>query len=202
MKRKPYLIPQETYRNEIIVQKSRFIATIAFAESVEQAKATIEAIRQEFTDAHHNVYAFKIGFDTSVIEGMSDDGEPSGTAAPPIFAILKNSELGDSVVVVTRYFGGIKLGTGGLVRAYGEAARQVIHNVKTTLKIPKTHFMLEMSYAQYEIVKRIVLKHEGEILNEDFTSSIMLDVIMPDAQLDEFTVTIRDATGGDTVPIY
>src|SRR5688572_19497440 len=113
-----YPIPAETTRVEIRVVNSRFIATIAEARTAEDAHAFIAAIRAEFANASHNVYAFRAGYGASVIEGMSDDGEPSGTAGRPALSVLRGADLGDVVLVITRYFGGTKLGTGGLVRAY------------------------------------------------------------------------------------
>ena len=105
-----YPVPLRETRRELIVVNSRFIATLAPVFSVEQAKAFVARIRQEFADATHNVPAYLVGNGASVIEHCSDDGEPSGTAGRPALTVLKGSGLGDSAVVVTRYFGGIKLG--------------------------------------------------------------------------------------------
>ena len=96
---------------------------LAASTTVKEAKAFLAAVRAEMPDANHHVYAYRVGFGNSVIEGMSDDGEPSGTSGPPVLAVLRGSGIGDVIVVVTRYFGGTKLGTGGLVRAYSDAAR-------------------------------------------------------------------------------
>ena len=108
-----YPIPAEETRTEIRVSNSRFIATAAPAFSVKEARAFIDRIKAEFRDASHNVPAFVIGFGPSVTAHCNDDGEPSGTAGRPILAVLQGSGLGDIAVVVTRYFGGTKLGTGG-----------------------------------------------------------------------------------------
>src|SRR3954469_1102863 len=116
-----YRIPAATTRIENEVSRSRFIATLANAPSFQEARDFIASIRAEMPDANHHVYAFKVGYGSSVIEGMSDDGEPSGTAGPPVLAVLRGADIGDAVLVVTRYFGGTKLGTGGLVHAYGDA---------------------------------------------------------------------------------
>jgi uncharacterized YigZ family protein len=113
-----YPVPLKEIRRELIVVNSRFVATLAPVMSVEEAKAFIARIRGEFSDASHNVPAYLVGGGDSLIEHCSDDGEPSGTAGRPALAVLKGSGLGDVAVVVTRYFGGTKLGTGGLVRAY------------------------------------------------------------------------------------
>src|SRR5512134_2891681 len=109
-------IPAGQHRTDIVVVNSRFITTIAPAAMPEDAKRFIASIRAEMPDASHHVYAFRAGYGNSVIEGMSDDGEPSGTAGPPTLAVLRGAGIGDIVLVTTRYFGGTKLGTGGLVR--------------------------------------------------------------------------------------
>ena len=133
-----YPVPAETIRIENVVVNSRFIATIGPAASVDEAKAFIAEMRAAMPDASHHVYAYKVGFGGSVTEGMSDDGEPSGTSGPPILAVLRGANLGDVVIVVTRYFGGTKLGTGGLVRAYGNAARAALQGLPTRLRFPKS----------------------------------------------------------------
>ena len=117
------LIPSGSARIELRVVNSRFIGSAGPAHSVEQAKAFITAIRAEMPDASHHVYAYIIGHGATTTLGMSDDGEPSGTAGRPALAILRGSGLGDVVLVITRYFGGTLLGTGGLVHAYGDTAR-------------------------------------------------------------------------------
>ena len=113
-----YPVPAQEMRHEILVVNSRFIATLAPAFSVEQAKAFVRRIRAEYADASHNVPAYVVGFGSSVTAHCNDDGEPPGTAGRPALAVLQGSGLGDAAVVVTRYFGRTRLGTGGLVRAY------------------------------------------------------------------------------------
>jgi uncharacterized YigZ family protein len=120
-----YPIPGETTRVEILVVNSRFIATIAEARTVEEARGFIDRMRHEFHDATHNVYAFRAGYGGSVTEGMSDDGEPPGTAGRPALAVLRGADLGDVALVITRYFGGTKLER-GLVRAAQEAAQAAL----------------------------------------------------------------------------
>src|SRR5512146_1122516 len=131
----PYLIPAKEARASIEIQKSKFIASASPAFSVEEARDFIERIRAEYSDATHNVPVFVIGREPSLIEHCSDDGEPAGTAGRPALAVLKGSGLGDIVVVITRYFGGIKLGTGGLVRAYSDAVREVLKILPRAQKI-------------------------------------------------------------------
>ena len=129
-----YLIPTETATIELMVKNSRFTAVAGRTNSVEEAKAFIRSIRNDMPGATHYVYAFKIGFGSSVTEGMSDDGEPSGTSGPPVLAVLRGSGIGDITIVVVRFFGGTKLGTGGLVSAYSAAAKMVLEQLKTEEK--------------------------------------------------------------------
>ena len=120
------MIPAAEARVETAAGNSRFIATIGPAFTTDEAKAFIARIKAEFADATHNVPAYVIGHGQTTIAHCHDDGEPSGTAGRPMLAVLQGSGLGDVVVVITRYFGGTKLGTGGLVRAYGDAVREAL----------------------------------------------------------------------------
>lgn len=193
-----YRIPDDTSRSEIVISKSRFIATAGFADSPESAKAFIDSIKSEMTDANHHVYAFRIGHGNSITEGMSDDGEPSGTSGPPILSILRGTDLGDIIIVVTRYFGGTKLGTGGLVRAYSEAARTVLDELATDVKIPKTNALVSVSYSNLESVKRCLADASAEIIDEVFTGDVTITFKIPTEDLPRLKVEIRDITAGQT----
>lgn len=120
--------------SEVIEKKSRFIANMFYVESFEEAEEKIKQIKKKYYDARHNCFAFNIYNENGNISRFSDDGEPSGTAGAPILAILNAQNLSNVLVVVTRYFGGILLGTGGLVRAYSEATKQAIENASIIKK--------------------------------------------------------------------
>ena len=167
------LIPAEETRIEIRVVNSRFIATVAPAFSVEEAKTFIQRIKGEFADASHNVPAFIIGHGPSTIAHCTDDGEPSGTAGRPALAVLRGSELGDVVVVVTRYFGGTKLGKGGLVRAYGDAVRKVLTELPLAQKVPTHVTMVALPYNLFEQMRLLVSAHNGRILDEIFAADVL-----------------------------
>src|SRR5512145_57035 len=132
---KPYLVPLTEIRREQTVVNSRFIATLAPAFSIDEARSFMKRIREEFADASHNVPVYIIGGGNTVTEYFSDDGEPSGTSGKPALTVLRGSGLGDAVLVVTRYFGGTLLGTGGLVKAYTEAAQSVVNVVERGQRI-------------------------------------------------------------------
>ena len=126
---KPYSIPLHEIRREHVVINSKFITTLAPVFSAEEARTFIARIKTEFADASHNVPAYIIGGGNTVLEFCSDDGEPAGTAGKPALAVLRGSGLGDAAVVITRYFGGTLLGTGGLVKAYTESTQLVVNAV-------------------------------------------------------------------------
>jgi uncharacterized YigZ family protein len=173
---KRYPIPAQETRVEIRVSNSRFIATLAPAFTIEEAKAFIERVKGEFSDASHNVPAFVIGHGASVTAHCNDDGEPSGTAGRPALAVLQGSGLGDTAVVVTRYFGGTKLGTGGLVRAYGDAVRAVLEAVPKAEKAPTHLVMLVAPYHLFEQVKLLIEAHHGLVLDETFAADITITI--------------------------
>lgn len=196
-----YLIPAENCRVTITVINSRFITTIGHVMSTEEAKQFLSQIRQELSDASHHVYAFRIGYGNSVVEGMSDDGEPSGTAGPPVMAVLRGSTIGDIIIVVTRYFGGTKLGTGGLVRAYGDAARAALSALKTEEKRLRHTLGVEVSYAAYEYTKRLITRYEGEIEDEDFAGDITIILRLPVEHFDDFAHQLSELTAGKAQPV-
>ncbi len=196
----PYRIPAATVRIEHEVSRSRFIATLGNAPTVESARAFIAAIRAEMPDATHHVYAFKVGYGASVTEGLSDDGEPTGTAGPPALAVLRGTDIGDVVLVVTRYFGGTKLGTGGLVRAYGDAARAALAAVQTCEKVERRQLGLAAPYALYERVKMIAAAHGATIDDATFEAEVTLYLTVPLDSVEPFTAAIREASAGRITP--
>jgi uncharacterized YigZ family protein len=143
---KDYLVPLNEIRQEHMVINSRFIATLAPAFTVEEARAFIARIKKEFADASHNVPAYVIGGGNTFAEFCSDDGEPSGTSGKPALAVLRGSGLGDVAVVITRYFGGTLLGTGGLVKAYTESAQLVVNAVEHGRRVEVHVVMLTIPY--------------------------------------------------------
>lgn len=191
-----YLIPARETRIELLIVNSRFIATAAPAFSVEQARAFVDRIRAEFADASHNVPAFVIGHGSSVIAHCTDDGEPSGTAGRPALAVLQGSGIGDAVVVVTRYFGGTKLGTGGLVRAYGDAVREVLRLLPLAEKVPTQVLMVAMPYNLYERVRLLVGELHGELIDEDFAGDVTLSTRLRLEQVAHFQSRLQELSAG------
>lgn len=198
---KPYAVPARTIRVETVVVNSRFIATAGRADTVDQAKAFIQAVRDEMPDATHHVYAFKVGYGGSVIEGMSDDGEPSGTSGPPVLAVLRGADVGDIVVVVTRYFGGTKLGTGGLVRAYSGAAKEALAALPLELKIEKAAVGVTVAYTHYERLKQLLTAHQAEIEDEDFAADVTVFARLPADQVEPLATAVQNLTAGSSAII-
>ncbi len=191
-----YFVPAEEIRRQLVILNSRFISTLAPAASVEEAKAFLARLRAEFPDANHNVPAWLIGGGSSVIEHCSDDGEPPGTAGRPALAVLRGSGLGDAAVVVTRYFGGTKLGTGGLVRAYTESVQQVAAAVGRARRLAVHVVMLALPYPLLEQVRRLAAAHQGEISGEDFAADVTMTLCFPVENLDAFQSALSEISAG------
>lgn len=196
-----YPIPAQTIRIENIVVNSRFIATIGRADTVQQAKDFIQAVRDEMPDASHHVHAFKVGYGGSVTEGMTDDGEPSGTSGPPVLAVLRGADIGDVVIVVTRYFGGTKLGTGGLVRAYGGAAKDAVAALPTELKIEKHYIGVTVAYSFFERLKLLLEDHQATVESEEFDAEVTVYAYLPVNQFDSLRTAIQNLTAGQAEPL-
>lgn len=196
-----YLVPVATVRVETVVVNSRFITLAGRVETVDAAKAFIAAVRTEFPDANHHVYAFRVGHGSSVIDGVSDDGEPSGTSGPPVLAVLRGSDIGDIAIVVTRYFGGTKLGTGGLTRAYSEAARTVLAELPLERKIAWSKLAADMPYSLYELVSRLLPTYEAVVEDQEFGALVTLYFRVPTAHADALSAAIVELSSGTVVPL-
>ena len=172
------------------------LATISPAFSVEEAKDFITQINNKYSDATHNVPAFIIGHGSSMIAHSSDNGEPSGTAGRPALSVLKGSGLGDTVLVITRYFGGTKLGTGGLVKAYSDSAREIIASVPKAKKTLVHYVSLECPYSLYDLIDRTIRKHQGQNITESFTDKVRLVYTISVNSYDELQEAIKELSSG------
>ncbi len=190
------LVPAHEARHEMMAANSRFIASADLAMTLEQAKSLLARIRQEFPDATHHVPAFIIGHGNSVITHCHDDGEPAGTAGRPALAVLQGSGMGDIALVVTRYFGGTKLGTGGLVRAYSDAVRGVLAILPRARKVSTHNVGLTVPYSVFERVRRLIMTHHGQILRQEFGSEVELTARLAVDEFEEFQNAFKEALGG------
>jgi uncharacterized YigZ family protein len=191
-----YPIPLNKIRREHVVVNSKFIATLRPVFSIEEARAFIARMKKEFADASHNVPAYIIGGGNTVTEYFSDDGEPSGTAGKPVLAVLRGSGLGDVAVVITRYFGGTLLGTGGLVKAYTESAQMVVNAVGRGRRVTVHVAMAAIPYNLLERVRLLVTRQGGEILGEDFAADITMTLQFPVESFDAFENELRELSAG------
>jgi uncharacterized YigZ family protein len=191
-----YPIPAGEVRVEIQVLNSRFIASAAPVFSIDEARTFVERIRAEFADATHNVPAYLVGHGATVTAHCSDDGEPSGTAGRPALAVLRGSGLGDVAVVVTRYFGGTKLGTGGLVRAYGDAVRAVLETLPRAQKVATHTALVVTPYPLFERVRLAVEAHRGHILDEAFAADVSVTARFPVESFPAFQAALQEMSHG------
>ncbi|HKZ44520.1 MAG TPA: YigZ family protein [Anaerolineales bacterium] len=175
---------------------SRFIGSLAYASSVEDARDYVRTIQGEYPDASHHVPAYIIGHDVTQVTHCSDAGEPSGSAGRPILAVLQGSGLGDVVVVVTRYFGGTKLGIGGLVRAYGDTVRKLIAETKRAWKVSAITMKIEFDYPFVDRVRSLVASNSGQIRSEGFEVKVNMTAILPLETRENFEHGLSDLTSG------
>jgi uncharacterized YigZ family protein len=193
---KHHLIPAEETRTEINVVNSRFIATIAPVFSVSEAKSYIYKIKVEFSDASHNVPAYVIGHGPSTIAHCNDDGEPSGTAGRPALAVLQGSGIGDAAVVVTRYFGGTKLGKGGLVRAYTNAVQAVLEVMPKAEKISTYTIMVALPYSLFDRIKLLIQGNRGKILDQEFAAEVTITILFAEVDFPAFQAALSEISKG------
>jgi uncharacterized YigZ family protein len=191
-----YPVPAREIRGELDISNSRFISSLAPAFSVGEARAFIKRIKAEFPDASHHVPVYLIGHGDTEIAHCSDAGEPSGTAGRPALAVLRGSGLGDVVVVVARYFGGTKLGTGGLVRAYSEAVRLVVQAVPLAEKVLTHMIMLVFPYTYLERIRLLVAAQAGTILDETFAGDVTLTARVTVESFSLFQSAVSELTRG------
>lgn len=192
-----YPVPASTHRVEQEISRSRFITTIARASTVDDATAFVRAVAGEFQDATHNCWAYLVGppGDTGRI-GMSDDGEPHGTAGRPMLNALLHGGVGDVAVVVTRYYGGTKLGTGGLVRAYGGGVQHALATMPVTERIEYAFLTVVIGYSRIAVMQQLCANFEADILAQEFAADVRVDLRLPGGNADGFRAALLDATRG------
>jgi len=190
------LIPARRIETEFTDHHSRFITNMGPAFSVEEAQTFIAWIKSRYPDATHHVPVYLIGHDSATVAHCSDAGEPSGTAGQPALSVLRGSGLGDIVGVITRYFGGTKLGTGGLVRAYGDSIRLALEKLPRAKKIATTSLMFVIPYSIYDQSQLIINNYLGVITDQDFGADVTLTARLADTKLDSFTSRMVELTRG------
>jgi uncharacterized YigZ family protein len=192
-----YPIPAAFHRVEQTIKRSRFMASLAHAPDMDAARAFVAAIKEEFPEATHNCWAFNAGppGDTACV-GLSDDGEPSGTAGKPMLNVLLHSGVGETAVVVTRWFGGTKLGTGGLVRAYAGLVNLGLETLPLRDMVVTRQLAVSLPYPSVTLFKRMLPDFEAEVADEAFSEVAGFTVELPEERVDEFTLAVVELTGG------
>jgi uncharacterized YigZ family protein len=188
-------VPGGTCEREIDIRRSRFIGYCCYVDSAGSAKAIVASRRAAAPGCDHVVHAYLVGPHGDLF-GMSDDHEPKGTAGRPILEVLRGSGLTNVLIAVTRYFGGTKLGTGGLVRAYTAAAQEVIGGVEIANEVVRTPFRLEVAYDRYETVRRLALERGARLTSEQFTDKVSLQGTIPEESGADFARAVGEATSG------
>jgi uncharacterized YigZ family protein len=192
-----YPIPADRFRSEIEVDRSRFITTVHPVISPDEAQAFIAAIKTEFPDANHNCWAYLVGPPGSSDKiGLSDDGEPHGAAGKPMLIALQHSGLGDTAVVVTRYFGGIKLGKGGMVKAYTAAVKSALEQLPRRERVVWVKLVAIFDYALVSRFERKLPEYEAEVLETEYGEQVVCRLRLPVECEERFCLMFTDLTAG------
>ena len=170
---------KENVSCEIVEKKSKFIGNVFYVESKEEAEIIIKEQKKKYHDARHNCWAYRVLDDNNVVEKSSDDGEPSGTAGAPMLNILSKENIVNTLVVVTRYFGGILLGTGGLVKAYSESTKLALEQAKTTKIEEGFIYKIEINYSDLDSFKYYLKNNEIKLVKEEYFENVVLYTFMP-----------------------
>ena len=193
-----YLVPGGHAVAELVIRNSVFVGNVSRARSPEEAEAVIDGVRARYSDAHHNAWAYRISGGPQAEIGSSDDGEPGGTAGRPMLAVLAGRELCEVVAVGTRYFGGTKLGTGGLVRAYGDCIRAALEDLTIAQMVYHFQAAISVEYSLYGALTYLLPQHDVRIKNEDFAKDVHLSLGIPYDQLETIAARIQELTNGKT----
>ena len=167
---------KENATAELVEKKSKFIANVFYVESREEAEEIIKKVNKQYHDARHNCYAYRVITSDGIIEKSSDDGEPSGTAGAPMLTILSKNNLANILVIVTRYFGGILLGTGGLVKAYSESCSLGLEKAGIVEKHIVQVYQIELGYSDVDKFKYFAKNNDIIILNEEYLENVKLEI--------------------------
>lgn len=189
------LVLEESVQFELNVKNSRFLAEAFIVGNAEAARERLREQKERFSDASHVVHAFVVGPEGNVM-GCSDDGEPSGTSGRPVLEVLKGSGVTNVILTVTRWFGGTKLGTGGLVKAYTESAQGVVALMRTHELVAMSRFGMEVQYGLYEQSKKLLAAHGAEIQAEEFGEGVSMSGRLRESEVEPLSVQLRDLSRG------
>ena len=192
-----YQVPTQISQVSLEVKRSQFLSFAAPATNRDEADNFIRSLRHQYPQASHVCWAYIAGAPNTTIRSMSDDGEPSGTAGMPILKVLEYSGYGDIVVAVVRYFGGTKLGTGGLQRAYSEAVTRVLADLPIKLKVERTNLQLVYDYTYDGNISRLLERYDTEDIDPNYTHQVTLNLAIASNELDTFKIELTNTTAGN-----
>jgi uncharacterized YigZ family protein len=184
-----YLVPAKKIQSEIKVKGSRFICSVIPCLNREDAEREYTKLKKKYYDATHNCFAWRID---DLSWRFSDDGEPSGTAGKPILQSVDGYQLKEVLCVVTRYFGGTKLGTGGLIRAYGDAASEALAKVKPKIKTVRAEVEITFAYALENLVRKILSEFSGKLTESVYDDSVKMKLALPQSLLKDFCTKLSE----------
>jgi uncharacterized YigZ family protein len=192
-----YTVPAARHVVELVIERSRFIATVDRAADAAAARAFIDSVRADHPAATHNCWAYVAGPPGSTAHvGLSDAGEPHGTAGRPMFDVLLHSGVGEIAAVVTRYYGGVKLGKGGLVRAYVGSVQRALESLPSLVQVDRLDLRIEVGYSELEPVRRLLDSIDARIVAEEFGAAVVLIAAVPSAAADALRRGVADRTAG------
>jgi uncharacterized YigZ family protein len=192
-----YPIPAAPHRRTDVIERSRFITTVERAATVEEAEGFVRRMRAEFPDATHNCWAYVVGPPGSTGRvGMSDDGEPHNTAGRPMLTVLLHANVGDVAAVVTRYYGGTKLGTGGLVRAYSGCVQQAMKELTLGERVDLARLHVDVDHASVSALQRLLPDHEAVVTGQEWGAGATFALELPAANVDALRLAVANLTRG------
>jgi uncharacterized YigZ family protein len=194
-----YRAPAQSVRCCLTVSGSRFIADLVPVDSEDAVNTALDAIKGEFPDATHHTYAYRIGAGSGLIERSSDDREPAGTAGAPMLQVLQGGNISGTLIVATRYFGGTKLGIGGLTRAYRDCARLPLAEAVLVTREPLCAILLTMRYEDFGPVSRLLETFSGTVVAVDYSDSVKMQIELPTRSSNEFINSFESACRGQGV---
>ena len=188
-----YRIPTKSGASEYVDKRSRFLGLVRPAGSEDEARTIIAACKKQYHDARHNCWCYLLRDGT---ERYSDDGEPQGTAGQPMLNVFQRENVENVVCIVTRYFGGILLGAGGLTRAYAKAAKDALDAAGKARMQPFSVLLLECPYPMFERIKLLIEGHEGRIESSDYGAAVTLTFLLPVQRTADFSAALTELSGG------
>lgn len=195
-----YFIPAETVSTETEIKKSRFITTLTAVASKEETVLFFQKSREQYASANHNCFAYIVGNPKSPVDiGFSDDGEPSGTAGKPMLSVLEHNNIGNAAVMVTRFFGGTKLGTGGLVRAYSAAVKKAVEKIALHDFVASLRLHVSIPFQYESSVRHLLETLNLAVIHSNYSESVSIEFDVPKEMLDSFRKKLNDITKGGAI---